>query len=216
MAISMSAPLGMGQQPTLNEILKGNVQIPQGGSVSKGTSEQSYAFGDTAAQLAGAGAGTTQAASQELMKLLANPAAHPAYQNSLQGVLAALRPGVEQGYSDLSDAFRDAGALQSGAYAGALGKYAGEVQRNETIAASDVLSKLLPTLVQGYSGPASQSANLLDALKLSKQSNVSYGTGGGGSGSGQNATRAVYGTGKWAQFANTPGLEQNGLYGWGY
>jgi len=186
---NMLAAPTMGVQPTLNDYLKGNTPIPEGGSVSRGESGQSYAFGDTAKQVAGSAAGSTQMASQELMKLLANPTAHPAYATSLKGVLESMRPQVEQGYSDLSDAFRNAGALQSGAYGTSLAKYAGEVNRNETIAASDVLSKLLPTLVQGYGSQAGQAPSLLDALKLSKQSNiqVSNGANGSGSGSGGNS-----------------------------
>lgn len=210
------AATGPGGQATLNDYLKGNIPIPQSGSVSRGEGGQGYAYEDVAKRLAGAGAGSTTASSEALNKLLADPTSNPGYRASLQGVLASMRPGVEQGYQDLQDAFKAAGAEQSGAYGNTLAKYAGEVNRNETIAASDVLSKLLPTLVSGYSSQASQTPSLLEALKLSKQSNLTVNQGGGaGAGGGQSGVRPVFGTGQYSNLSNAPGVASKDQI-WGY
>ena len=116
------------------------------------------------------------------MDLLGNPTANSAYQTTLKGVLSDMQPQITQGYNDLSDAFRKAGAQQSGAYGTALSNYASGVERNQAGAAADVLKSVLPSLVSGYSGLATQTPSLLDALKLqqsSSQSNAPISGGGG-------------------------------------
>jgi len=153
---------------------------------SIGGSKEEFAFPTLAGTLAGSGAGLQGAASQELLALLRDPTANPGYQASLQGVLESLRGAEEQGYQDLSDQFRKAGAMQSGAYGTSLAKFAGENARTRTIAASDVLSKLLPTLVQGFQGPAMQAPDLLNSIKQRSAFDLSNAaqpkSGGGGTG----------------------------------
>jgi hypothetical protein len=107
------------------------------------------------------------------MDLLGNPTANSAYQTTLQGMLADMQPSIDQGYSDLSDAFRRAGAQQSGAYGTSLAQYATGVERNQLGAAADAMKAILPSLVSGYSGMATQSPSLLEALKLGSSTSAS-------------------------------------------
>lgn len=153
--------------------------LPGGSSLN--VSQQGYAFPTLAGTLAGSGAANTQQASASLMELLGNPTANSAYKTTLSGMLSDLQPSIQEGYSNLSDAFRKAGAQQSGAYGDALSKYATGVERNQAGAAADALKAVLPSLVQGYSGLATQTPSLLDALKTQNSYGVSQAAGSGAS-----------------------------------
>lgn len=133
----------------------------------QGESTQQFFDNDIANQILGGGAGIGLKGGQQLLEFLQNPTANPAYQTTLQGVLASLEPQFEQGYQNISDMFRKAGAQQSGAYGSALSGYAGEVARTKSMAAGDVLSKLMGPMVQGLGGANQTLSSLLDASKLS-------------------------------------------------
>lgn len=140
---------------------------------STSSSSTNYSNQNLAQALAGSGAANTQAASANLMDLLGDPTANSAYQTTLQGMLADLQPSIEQGYSDLSDMFRKAGAMQSGAYGTSLSNYAAGVQRNQAGLAADAMKAVLPSLVSGYSGLATQTPSLMEALKVSQSNSAS-------------------------------------------
>lgn len=173
------APVAGSVLPTQNNP-DGTFRALPGGS-SLNVSQQGYAFPTLAGTIAASGAGNTQAASANLMNLLGDPTNNSAYKTTLSGILSDMQPQIQQGYQDLGDAFRKAGAQQSGAYGDALSKYATGVERNQAGAAADALKAVLPSLVSGYSGLATQTPTLLDALKTQNSYGVSQAAGSGAS-----------------------------------
>jgi len=140
---------------------------------SKSSSATTYADPTLASTIAQGGAANTATASKSLLDLLGDPTASSAYQTTLKGMLADMQPSIDQGYSDLSDAFRKAGAQQSGAYGSSLAQYASGVERNQLGAAADAMKAILPSLVSGYSGMATQTPSLMEALKVSQSNSAS-------------------------------------------
>ncbi len=152
---------------------KGDQERTTGTSQSE--SSTFFANPTQAASLANLIAGNAGRASNQYFDFIENPTAHPLFQTTLQGMLQALRPQVEQGYSDLSDMFRKAGVgtQQGGAYGVALGRYAGDVNRQQNELASKVLANMFPQVTQALDRPMSQVVPLLDATKLSRSASSS-------------------------------------------
>lgn len=180
-------------KPAFNPFGFGQSGARAGQSVSQ--SNTSYAYPNVASDVASNTAGNTSAAGSSLLGLLNDPANNSGVNAAYNSYLAAQRPSEEQGYQDLSDAFRNAGAMQDGSYGIALGKYASGIQQAHAAGFGDTLKSVLSPLVSGYSSLATQGPSLLDALKLSDSSSLSQsaGTGGGvGATAGKNP---VYGYG---------------------
>lgn len=133
---------------------------------SFGVSQDKYAFPDVAAPVAGATGANVQTAQTGLLDLLKDPANNSGVNAAYQSYLAAQRPAEEQGYQDLADQFKAAGAEQSGNYGTALSKYAAGIQNAHAIGYGNTLQSILSPMVSGYSGLAGQAPNLLDSLKM--------------------------------------------------
>lgn len=112
--------------------------------------------------------------SQGYSQFVDNPTASPAYQNALSGMLAALVPGEQEGRRDLADMFRAAGNTASSSFGEAANKYQQGVDRNRMSVASDLLAKLYPQIAGAKFAPLSQTASLLDALKLQQSQTQSH------------------------------------------
>lgn len=104
-----------------------------------------------------------------------DPTSHPAFQNALSGLLAALHPGEQAGMRDLADMYRAAGNTSSSAFGESANKYQQGVDRNRMELASGLLAKLYPQIAGAMYAPISQTAGLMDAYKLSQQSQESHG-----------------------------------------
>ena len=140
---------------------------------STSTSATTYSNPTLANTLANQGASNVTNASGSLLDYLGNPTNSSAYKTTLSGMLADLQPSINEGYQNLSDQFRKAGAQQSGAYGTALSQYATGVERNQAGLAADALKATMAPTIQGYSGLAQQAPSLIDALKLSQSNSAS-------------------------------------------
>jgi len=90
------------------------------------------------------------------------------FQNSLQGILEGMRPQIDKGYQDLSDAARIAGGssgLRSGAYGTSVGQYAAGVGRNQMELAAKLVGELMPSYVSANQTAVGEVAPILGAMK---------------------------------------------------
>lgn len=133
--------------------------------------------------------GLAQSTIPQYSQYVQNPTQSPLYQNALSGLLAALQPSEEAARTGVTDAFRNAGNLSSGAFANASAQLEGDLVRNRQVTASNLLNQQFPQMIQALLGPQQNFTNLLQALKLSQsftppQLDVGGGGGSGGSSSG--------------------------------
>lgn len=108
-----------------------------------------------------------QAAGQ-YMNFLNNPIASPLYQGQLSGLLASLQPQETAARGALTDQYRAAGGLRSGAYGVAGANLEGNLMRNKQVMASQLLGQMFPQMVQALQWPMGNQTSLLGALRLSE------------------------------------------------
>lgn len=156
-----------GQAAAQTTLANAQAQQLQQGQQTSGSSSTLPTWLDPAqaARIGNTIEGVGQQAAGQYNDFISNPTAHPLYQQTLQGVLQGLQPSIEQGYQDLNDQFRSAGQLGAGAHGIAAGKYAGEVNRNQSIAASEVLAKMFPQVTQALQQPMTNLIGLNEANK---------------------------------------------------
>ena len=118
--------------------------------------------------------------------LLQNPTASPLFQGQLGPLLQSLIPSEDRARQSLTDTFRAAGGLRSGAYGQSASRLEGDILGNRQEAAGKLLGQAFPQLMQALQNPLSQVTSLIDALKLQQSQSQSQGaytkSGGGSSG----------------------------------
>lgn len=129
--------------------------------------------------------GVAQEAGQGYNAFVNNPTAHPAFQNSLQGLLAALRPQEQAGQRNLMDMFRGAGNTSSSVFGDAAAGYQSDVQRNQMEVASKLLASMYPQIAGAMFAPMAQTNPLIQALTLQQAQSS-----GSSSGSSQSLSQA--------------------------
>jgi hypothetical protein len=136
-----------------------------------------YFFDPRLAQdLSSALGGLQQSLIPQYQSFISNPTAHPLYQNQLSGLLASLAPSEAQARQGLTDTFRAAGGLRSGAYGYGASNLEGNLMANRQELASKLLGQVFPQVTQSLQQPMSQISALLQALQLSQQQSQSQST----------------------------------------
>lgn len=156
--------------------------ISYGGSVPTGATY--YSNPDLVNQLASILGGTAGTAASSYFPLLSNVTSNPLYQSQLQGVLQSLQPSEQRATTGLQDLFRSAGMTNSGAFAQQAANLQRDILSNRTQAAGKLAGDTFGQLVAALNNPLSQSAGLINALKLQQSSSYQQPSiiGGGGTG----------------------------------
>lgn len=133
---------------------------------SKSTSGNQFNDPNLVASLAEMIKGVSGTSGSQFNSYLDNPAQSKMFQNSLQTVLQNLQPGEKQQRQDLQDQFRQAGALNSGAFANAATQNERNIGANRSTTAVNLLqSQYAPTL-QALLGGISQANPLISNEKF--------------------------------------------------
>lgn len=172
----------LGRSPSLGIPGSGTGAAGQGGQSTnqstQGSQQQSGQYFQNPGmvnQISGAMANPISQAAGGYMDFINNPTAHPYFQNALQGLLGALAPGENASRLNLMDMFRSAGNTASSTFADKAIGLEGEFQRNRGQIGANVLGQMFPQISQAMFNPMSQSADLMNALKMSQSSGGSYG-----------------------------------------
>ena len=131
---------------------------------------QSYANPELADSVSGNLGNLINQNSQSYNQFVSDPTSHPAFQNALSGMLAALVPSEQAGQRNLMDTFRAAGNTAGSTFGHAAAGYQSDVGRNRQELASNLLAKLYPQIAGAMYAPIGQSSQLLDALKMNQSS----------------------------------------------
>jgi hypothetical protein len=132
--------------------------------------------------LAAALAGLQQSLAGQYQGLLQNPTASPLFQGQLGPLLQSMQPSEERARTSLTDTFRAAGGLRSGAYGNSAVQLEGDILGRREEAAGKLLGQAFPQLMQALQNPLGQVSSLIDALKLSQGQGALTSSGGGGGG----------------------------------
>lgn len=133
---------------------------------------------------------------------MSNPAESQTFQTQLQSLLNRLAPGEQDSREQLTDRFRAAGGLRSGAHGVSAARLEGDIIGRRQDAAGTLLGQVIQQMTQLYGLPMSQLAPLIQAMELqSAQSTGSSWGSGSGSGSGgriygSNTMAPIQGAGK--------------------
>lgn len=175
-------------------------------------SSQSTFYSDPAIaqSLAQSLSGLQQGLAGQYQGLLQNPTASPLYQGQLQGLLQSLLPSEARARTGLTDTFRAAGGLRSGAYGTSAAQLEGDILGRRQETAGRLLGQTFPQLMQALQNPLGQVSSLIDALKLSQAQGARTTTGGGGGGGFSSSFGSPHLTG-----SNTPGYFDTPGYGRG-
>lgn len=147
-----------------------------------------YSNPDLANQLAGTLGGVSQQAGSQYFPLLQNVTQNPLYTSQLHGLLQSLQPSEQKATTGLQDMFRQAGMTNSGAFAQQASNLQRDILNNRTQAAGKLAGDSFNSLVAALNNPLSQSAPLINAMKLQQSSQYQppSSTGGGGAYGGGN------------------------------
>lgn len=104
---------------------------------------------------------------------LQNPVASPLFQNQLGPLLQALIPSEDRARTQLTDQFRAAGGLRSGAYGNSSQMLEGQILGERQKAAGNLLGQSFGPMMQAILAPLSQIAPLINALKMQNSSSTS-------------------------------------------
>jgi hypothetical protein len=140
----------------------------QTGAGTPGTYSQNFLDPKLVQGLAGTLGGVQQNAAGNYMDFLSNPTAHPLYQAQIGGLLQSLMPGEQRARQGLTDTFRAAGGLRSGAYGREAGMLEGDLQDNRSQTASRLLGQMFPQMTQALQNPMNNIPSLIQSLKLSQ------------------------------------------------
>lgn len=157
----------------------GGGQLPQEGRASSSTYMSQP---DVTNPLAASLASLQQSLAGQYQGLLQNPTASPLYQGQLGPLLQSMVPSEDRARTSLTDTFRAAGGLRSGAYGRSASQLEGDILGNRQEAAGKLLGQAFPQLMQALQNPMSQISSLIDALKLSQSQGAYTGKQGGFSG----------------------------------
>ena len=147
----------------------------QDGPVASGQSSGSTYFAnegqmpDYLSQLVQTLMGQGQAAAGQYNDFISNPTASSLYQNQLQGLLAALAPSEAASRTAVNDAGVAAGNRSSGAFGGSVATNEGNIMRNRSTLASQLLGQMFPQMTQALQQPQTLAAQLASILKLQQQ-----------------------------------------------
>ena len=140
---------------------------------------------DVTNPLAASLAGLQQSLAGQYQGLLQNPTASPLFQGQLGPLLKSLIPSEDRARQSLTDTFRSAGGLRSGAYGRSATQLEGDILGRREETAGKLLGQAFPQLMQALQNPMGQITSLIDALKLSQSQGAYTGKPGGfGSSSG--------------------------------
>jgi hypothetical protein len=157
-----------------------------GGTTDARSSQRTYMSQPSVTDpLAAALASLQQSLAGQYQGLLSNPTASPLFQGQLGPLLASLVPSEDRARQSLTDTFRAAGGLRSGAYGNSAAQLEGDILGKRQQVAGQLLGQAFPQLMQALQNPLGQVSSLIDALKLSEAqgARTSTGSGGGGGGS---------------------------------
>ena len=117
---------------------------------------------------------------------MSDPVNSQAFQTQLQSLLAKMVPGEMDAREQLTDRFRAAGGLRSGAHGVAGARLEGDIIGRRQDAAGTLLGQVIQQMTQLYGLPMSQMAPLIQALELQSQQSTgqSWGAGSGSRGAG--------------------------------
>jgi len=104
---------------------------------------------------------------------LSNPAASPLFQAQLGPLMQSMNQYGVDARNSLTDQFRAAGGLRSGAYANAIPRLEGDLVAKRGAAFGNLLGQVFQQMTQALQAPMNQVPNLLNALKLTQQSSQS-------------------------------------------
>ena len=135
---------------------------------------------DVTNPLAASLAGLQQNLAGQYQGLLQNPTASPLFQGQLGPLLKSLIPSEDRARQSLTDTFRSAGGLRSGAYGRSATQLEGDILGRREETAGKLLGQAFPQLMQALQNPMSQISSLIDALKLSQGQGAYTGRTGGG------------------------------------
>lgn len=145
---------------------------------------------------------------------LRNPAQSPLFTNQLGTLLSSLKPSEAASRTALADQFRQAGALNSGAFAKAATQNESDILGNREKTAANLLGSTYGPTLQAILGGVGQANPLISNLTLNESSGESqtigggntiqpsFGGGGGGGGGSTGGGLSSLSTG--AYFPNTP------------
>lgn len=151
----------------------------QSNQQSTSTSGQSFADPGLVGALSQGIGGAAQGAAGQYAGFLADPVSHPLFQGQLQALLQSLVPSENSARQGLTDQFRAAGGLRSGAYGNAGATLEGNILGNRQTEAGKLLGQAFPQIVQALLGSMGQGNQLIDALKMNQQSSQSTGSSSG-------------------------------------
>lgn len=101
---------------------------------------------------------------------MADPVNSNTFQTQLRSLLASLAPGEEDSRNELTDRFRAAGGLRSGAHAVSGARLEGDIIGRRQNAAGTLLGQTIQQMTQLLGLPMSQLAPLIQALELQQSS----------------------------------------------
>lgn len=104
---------------------------------------------------------------------MADPVNSNTFQTQLRSLLASLAPGEEDSRNQLTDRFRAAGGLRSGAHAVSGARLEGDIIGRRQNAAGTLLGQTIQQMTQLLGLPMSQLAPLIQALELQQSSSQS-------------------------------------------
>ena len=162
-------------------------------STSKSTAGQKFAMPDLVSQLANLLGGVGQQAGGGLMDYLSNPVASPLFQNQLGALLNSLRPSEAQSRQALTDQFRAAGGLRSGAYGNAAGSLENDILGNREKTAANLLGQSFGPMTQALLGAIGQMNPLIQGLKMNYSDSSSNSQSQSAGGQGQAPMSVSYG-----------------------
>jgi hypothetical protein len=140
-----------------------------GGQYGPMSGQTFYGNPELAQKIMGSLAGPITQTAGMLPEYLNNPTASPAFQNTIQGLLAALAPSEAASRTALSDQARAAGNMSSGAYGVAGANLEGDIMRNRGELASKTLLSTMGPTIQAILGALGQGPQLLESMRLSQQ-----------------------------------------------
>lgn len=145
---------------------------------SQATSSGGSYFGNDITSLLQSLQGPASFAGANYANYLSNPTASPLFQAQLGPLMQSLVPAENRARTALTDQFRAAGGLRSGAYGREGTMLEGELMGRRQQAAGNLLGQSFGQMTQALNSPLNQVSSLINALKLNQQSSQSSSSGG--------------------------------------
>jgi len=161
--------------PTILDSSNNNNAANPGSSTSTSTSTSGTFFQDPSQinALAALLSHLANFSSNNYESYLSNPVASPLFQNQLGPLLAALVPSEDRARQQLTDQFRAAGGLRSGAYGNSAQMLEGQILGERQKTAGNLLGQSFGPMMNAILAPLSQIAPLINALKMNNSTSTS-------------------------------------------